>query len=257
MKKTSIFTDKQWGKKLAIFSCLAFALTSCNQENENPDLSISEEEAAEVIFNAVDGDSGGILDQSESLGSFSSQIPSQGEEARYASNSFNFTCGTPQTYEWSQEITKTNAQIAWDYLVTWTVNCSMNRIPSQIVFALAGNSSYESPRISSADSNTIQWTFSGIEPTAEQYQLGLTMERIGNQVSYINETKQFSSKLNLSADNLTLEKSETGVILGKVQVSLSGTGSGGETFAYGGTLELKSTQVILTLNSGQVFTKNR
>lgn len=244
-----------WAGKFLLLPATFILSVSCNEDETAPSQSVSEEEAAEVVFAAMDAESGGFLDLSSGFDSISSQLNSEINGARYLEVAPKFTCGTPETYSLTKDIQRTNGSFSYDYMITWIVNCSVGMIPKGLEFSLLGNSRYDSPRLISEDSNEVIWLLSGLEPGSNVYNLSFDVERLGNHISKTNDQNHFSSLLELNSEALTMNKGEGSEVLGTVTVKLTGTTFEGEAFIFGGILEMKPDLLVLTLNSGKTYTR--
>lgn len=239
------FKLKLTGNKVLLSMFMAAVLTlglsSCTKNNESQtDSTVTVDDAADAVTQAVSPESAGMVAQTTTA-------------ARMVTTS-TLSCGL----EKDSSISGQNAPgstITYSYALNWNSNLSCNgNMPQQFQFNFSGKSSYDAPRMSSNDSSNAQFTATGLEPSATQYIFNQTYSRNGSQVSKVRNKRSFTSTINITSSNITVNKSTGEIISGAATVTVSGAGSGGDSFNYTGTLTfLGNKQATLVLGNGNTY----
>lgn len=229
MKKPSYF--------LALYFWLALTLVLSACSEEAVETLVSEEEAAEVVTNAVAADVEGMTAEVEEA----AEMAEAYAYASYCGMSFDSTL----THADNSGIRTYDYTFAWD----WTLNCTSLNIPESLTYSSASTGSYEVPRMSSSDGGTHNFTIAGLNLSSTEFIYNGTYSRSGTQQSNINTQNSFTSNLQVTASNVTIEKSTQTITGGTATITLSGSGSGGTAFSFPGTLVFNGNQsATLTLN---------
>lgn len=225
---------------LIITAATCMLAVSCSREKDN-DTSISDDEAVEAIAQTVSSASGGMTIQIETTANI------------VAINSL--TCGQSKDTSISGQ-NAPGAAVTYNYSLNFnrTLTCS-NGVPSQFQAGFSGHNTYSAPRMSSDDNSTATFNVTGLEPNAASYIFNTSYERNGTQQSKVRFQRSFTSKITITATNITVDKHTQQITSGTASVSFSASGSGGATASRGGTLTfLGGKTATLVLNNGGTYT---
>lgn len=211
--------------KLFTITALAFAmaLSSCKKDSAAGN-AVTEEEAAEVMVQAVDPASGGLALQTTAAATIT------------VTNSGSAKCGVAK----DSTITGSGstAARAYSYNLSWhrLLTCSVGSIPSKLDFTFTGSSTYSGPRMSSDDNSTGAFTVTGLELSSSEYVVNQTYTRNGTQQSKVRNNRSFSSTVNIITTDVKVSKDNQQITSGTGTVKVTGTASTGETFSYSATI---------------------
>ncbi len=225
---------------LVLLTIVMISFFSCKKEQDNS-TAVSEEEAAEVMVQAVDPGSAGLVLQTSTSVSVSLAGLNSAD------------CGASKTSQTSSQGgigTRT-----YSYNLSWTrVLTCINAVPSKFEHSFTGTSSYNAPRMSSSDSAEGTFVITGLEPGTTELTIVQSYTRNGTQQSKVNNARSFTSKTvvqtNLKAARVTQQ-----ITSGTGTITVTGTASTGENFSYTGTLTfLGSNKATLAVSGGNTYT---
>ena len=224
---------------LTLFTLLMIFFSSCKKGEDTN--AVSEEEAAEVMTQAVDPASGGLVLQTSNAASISLTGLNTADCGVTKSSQTSNQGGTAaRTYSYS---------LNWSRLLTCT-----NAVPSKFEHNFSGTSSYNTPRMSSNDNSEGAFTITGLEPSATELTLTQNYTRNGTQQSKVRNTRSFTSKTVIQT-NLKAIKGTQQITSGTGTISINGTASTGESFSYTGTLTfLGGNKATLVVSGGNTYT---
>jgi hypothetical protein len=213
-------------------------LSACSKNEDTTPATVTEEEAAEVVTDAVSGNSGGIAVQATDATSmatmYSATSCGMSKDTAIARSNIS---GAMVTY---------NATAQWH----WTLSC----VPARFDYSFAGAVIYDAPRMSSNDSLSSTLSITGLEATSTQYLLSMSSTRKGSQVSKILRKNTFTSTITFTATDLAVDKSTNIILSGTASVNISGASSSGRSFQYAGTVVFTGSKTAtLTLGSGVTY----
>jgi hypothetical protein len=223
-----------------IVAVLATAVYFSSCKKDSASVAVTEEEATEVITQAVSAESGGLTTQTEIAARTASESTLSCDQAQDTLFSGSNEPGTAITYSYSQQAS--------------TKMICENQIPSQFQFNFSGQNSYSAPRMSSSDNNTASFVVSGLKPMLDHFTINQTYTRNGTQQSKVRLQRSFSSVLTITSTDVTVNKETSKITGGTAAISFQGTGSDGGKVSYGATLVfLGNNQATLTFNNGQSY----
>lgn len=229
MKKQSYF--------LALYFLLALTLVLSACSEEAVETLVSEEEAAEVVTNAVAADVEGMIAEIEEA----TEMAEAYAYSTYCGMAFDSTL----THADNSGIRTYDYMVSWD----WALSCNSLNIPETLTYSAASTGSYEVPRMSSSDGGTHNFTIGGLNLSSTEFIYNGTYSRSGTQQSNINTQSSFTSNLQVTASHVTIDKTTRTITSGTAPITLTGSGSGGTTFTYPGTLVFNGNQsATLTIN---------
>lgn len=240
MNTTSIFP---YSKKLS-YPFLALSMTAflaCSKENNNEN-AITEEEAAEVVVQAVAPESGGIAAQMESAAKVSNNV------------SYLSYCGL-QKDSTIAGASVSGAAVSWAYNFNWNWLLSCNEgSADKFELTFTGTSSYDGPRMSATHNSNAAITVTGLGYSSTAYTINETLVRLGTHTSKIRRQITFTSEATFNAVNVKVDKLTRKIVSGTASLTIEGTTSAGRTFSYEGTLTFNgNNKGTLVLNSGHSF----
>jgi hypothetical protein len=225
-----------FSKWILSFVIISLLLVSC-REDENVDPSISEDEAAEVVAQAVSGSSGGETGQIESAARIAEDVK---------------TCGIQK----DSSISKQNQSgAAITYLINLSWNYKLTCAPNSVFqSSFTGNTTYDAPRMSSNDQSTGTFTISDFGNSSTSYTYNSSYTREGSQVSKIRNKRTFTSKTVVTSSNIKIDKTTLKILSGEAAVTIIGSASTGEGFSYSGTITFNGNQkAILKFQNGSSY----
>lgn len=220
-----------------VFVCMA-SITSCKKDaGSSSSTTVSEDEAAEAITEAVTPASGGMVDQVDnSIGITMLNAYPCGESF---DSSINVTSPTGSAITYS-------FNLSWN----WMLSCSKGTFQ----FNFNGSSMYDAPRMSSNDSSEGSLTISGLDKGAA-YIVNTSYIRNGSQQSKILNRNSFTSNITITSENINVDKTTQEITSGTATVSISGASTSGRSFSYSGTITFNGNKnATLDLGNGNTYT---
>lgn len=220
---------------LAIGATLLF-FTSCKKNNDS-DNEITQDDAADVMVQAVAGDSGGFALQTETSARVAGRTP--------------LTCGQTRDTTFSGQ-SLPGALITWSYDIQMSrsLTCD-NGVPQQFTFNYTGHNTYDAPRMSSSDNNTVNLIITGLQPAATGWVINQQYVRNGTQQSRIRQRRSFSSTLTITGSNIVVNKTTEKIVSGTATLQFVGQSSTGRSVQYGATLTFHGNNTgTLVFNNG-------
>jgi hypothetical protein len=219
----------------SLFVLVTLLLASCKKDNDTA-ATVTEADAADVVTQAVVASSGGITVQTADVARIS--------------NIYVNACGASKDSSIAY-VSAPNAAITYSFTASWHWAVTCGATP-HLDFTYNGNTVYDAPRMSSNDHLAVTAAVTGLASTA--YVLNMQVTRNGTQVSKIRNKNSFTSLLTLTGTNVAVNKQTQLVESGTLAVTLTGSGSGGRSFSYAGTLVFNGNKKgTLTLNSGATY----
>lgn len=220
---------------------LSLIVAACSKNEDKPN-SATEEEAVEMATQAMAPESGGLVLQTNASLTFS------------LTNMNALNCGVKK----DSTITKSggsgdrnyNFTFSWSRLLT----CS-GSVPSKYEHSFSGSSAYNTPKMSSEDKSAGGFVVTGLEPVNTEITVNQTYERSGTQQSKVENTKSFTSKVNIQTQNVKINKITRQILSGTGAITINGTSSTGGTFNYTGSIIFNgANKATITINGGSAHT---
>ncbi len=208
------------------FLTIALFLTSCKKAEDIIE-SVSEEEAVEVVENALSSEAGGLAGQIEQ--STAIVTASTSSKNDYCGMSFDsvITIVNP-----AETVITYHYNLEWD----WIVNCNQFQIPESFVFTCEMGGGYDAPRMSANDAASVSFELSGLDLSSDLISFNGGFEREGTCQSKIGEKRSFSSKIILEAIDVKVEKATGKLMSGTADLMLEAKTSEGKTFSFDGVI---------------------
>ncbi len=229
-------------KKISTFTTVAIVCvlmaSSCNKNSDSTSpasTTVSTDDAAEAITDAVTPASGGMVSQVDNSVAITAnyQLPC-GQ---------NFDSSITATNPSSSVITY-SFNLAWG----WLLKCS----PAEFDFSFKGSSKYDAPKMSSNDSSIGSMTITGLESSS--YIINTSYLRNGSQQSKVLNKNSFTSNITITSEDITVDKVSKEITSGTASVSISGASTSGKSFNYSGTITFTGSRAAtLILGNGNTY----
>ena len=216
-------------KIISVITIVIFLIfTSCKKDNENiVNDSITEEEAAEVVEEALSVESGGMT----------VQLTEATEMASDMEESTDDNCG--MSFDSTINIVNpAGTVITFEYTITWNwqLNCNEFQLPDNVTFHYDLSGWYDAPRIKGNNDGSHNFTLSGLSETSDDYVYSGNYKRTGDFEIKTGLQRSFTSDISIEATDLTLSKS-TGMITGGTAIiTFSAKTSAGNECYFNGTI---------------------
>ncbi|WP_310555890.1 hypothetical protein [Flavobacterium sp.] len=223
---------------------LSLALvTSCNKDEVTNGQAISEQEIAEVVINSISKETDGLV--------------TQVEKAIEMANSSTLTCSQSDSANFSSSNSIGSAIIySTSYNWNWIYNCN-GTVPDNITYNFSGNSSYDTPRMSSNDTDDYQLVVSNLDPLQSNFIVNESFARQGTQVSKVQNQYSFTSSIITNSTNINVSKTTGRIMSGEILVQINATSTSGNSLQSSGTLTfLGNNAARLTLLNGNIYNFN-
>lgn len=227
---------------VSLIGALSIITPSCKKDSTSgTTTTVSPDDAADAITEAIVPESAGMVAQTQT--------------ATVIIITGNYDCGIEKDTAFSGA-NVSGAAVTYNYAFRSTrlLSCN-NGIPASFAYTASGSSSYDAPRVSSADSTSAQFSVTGLQPSASQYVFTQTYIRNGSENSKVRNKIGFTSNITIKTTNLTVDKNSGLILSGAASVSISGSATNGKSFSYSGTLTFSGNkQATLDLGNGNTYT---
>jgi hypothetical protein len=251
-------------KSFKLFSLLVLAFcltTACTKSTDeipqanNADLSISEEEAIEVIEGALSANSQGISSETAAMAELGAEASNFTGQAHAKSRSQQniLECGVPRDTTFNTSKNTANLTANYELSVNFLLHCTQVGLPQSIDYQKTSKGSHETKRFSSQDASESNWTLNNIVTGADYIANG-KYSRTGTQSSKVHNKKQFSYKITVEAENLKVDKGEQTITSGKGSLALEGTDASGKNYSFKGEIVFTGNQTATVILNGETYT---
>lgn len=210
-----------------ILVIIAISLSSCDKDEEVAvNGEITEEDAVEVVENAVSQESGGLAEQVETCATI----------ANYADPE-NPLCG--MSFDSTMLLTNPSEAIIlynYEYRWNWNVQCNELQFPEQFNFSYEMEGWYDTPRLKSLDTGYNDFSITGINSGDSTYIYSGTYSRNGENELKAEFQTAFNSELTIEINEIIISKYTGKIIEGNGIVSFKGSSSNGKTVTFDGTI---------------------
>ena len=216
-------------------------MTSCHREGIIRD-NFSNEEAAELVSNAIQNATDGISEQLSDMTQYVTETIAD-----------NFECGVTIDSSFTKTVQKVRVSAEYDVAWDWTPTC--NDLDNMIALDYNGvlTGGYTGLRASSEETKTTSLTITGMQLASAVLTYDGSSLNEGTQTVTVKETKNISSKLTMSMTGITVDKIETEISDGDISFELLVVVDGGDPITFTGTVEfLGSRDANITIN-GETF----
>jgi len=200
--------------KFLILSLTLAALVGCQRDK---DVVLEDTDVVETISSNLKISNGGTLNDIQ----IASDISSLNPACNYQKDSSITSTGTNY-----------NATLAW----YWDVTCT-NAIPTAINFTASGNSNINTTKLDYTGNSAFNYVVTGLALQSSSYIFNGTITRNGNTtLTLLNNTKEYSSNLGFTLNNLSVNKSTYIIESGSATFILTGTIANGSTYSKNGSI---------------------
>lgn len=224
------------------FVATAFSFAACDKEASIANL--SNEEVALVVEGALSNGTQGISAE------VSDAIFITQEYAQKTGN--NERCG--ETFDSTVTRNINEVRVTANYTTTWnwTVHCNNLKIPTSLDFGTSSSGEYETMHMASDDNASSDWTIGNLL-TGSSYTLQGSYTREGSQTSKVRDQNSFTSDLNVIITSLNVNKNTLRIDSGSATFTLTGSGTGGNSFSYEGTIIFNGNGAATITINGESF----
>lgn len=231
--------------KLPILLLLfSIVLTSCQDDDKSPAMSVSTGEAADEVATTLTTDVVGITEDILVMIEVSTE---ENEGGRIMACGFAYDTTITKSYEGIYS--SFNHSISYGYELV----CDGPQ-PQSLGFTFESNGSIESTRISTSGNSEGTFNATGIEFSSASYIANGLIERSGTLVQKTGLQRSFSSAAVFELTDLTVNKSTLLIESGIATVNLSGLSGNGETFQYTATVTFNGDKTAtITFNNSESY----
>ncbi|MBU3714243.1 MAG: hypothetical protein FGM46_04770 [Ferruginibacter sp.] len=231
---------------LSAFAFLAISLSSCKKDEA---VSITEDDAADIISSTMARPVGGSADDASELSRFARVnifIPGPGRKW--------LECGQTKDTTFQRTITSGLFTATHTHSITATLNCE-NQKPSSLVWTGNITGTFDGPKMSGNSTGVRNWTLTGFGPDQSlPLVLNGTVSRNGVRTSKIRNQYTFETNVNHTYTNVTIDKATDKITGGTGTVSAVIKVSNGNTRTYEGTIVFNGDDTATLTINGRVFT---
>lgn len=224
---------------------LSLSFVSCDRDRDILDNApISEEEIVALIEGALQARSEGVAAESADAAYVAET---------YTEKTLTMECG--QTLDSTVVRSLSNNQITANYswVWNWTLNCDQLGLPSSIDMTAEAAGSYQTSRMESNDVTTADLSIGNLL-LGQYYTISGTFSRTGNQTSRIRNGNSFSSNLVIEVDDFAVDKGTRRLSSGNADFTLTGEGTGGESFTFEGDIIINGDGTATLVINGDQYT---
>jgi len=190
-------------------------------------------------------------------------VTSTTEEAVETSGARTASCD----YSESVSLTKTNPSgslitYSYDYSYSYQMTCNNENEPLTLVSGVNFTGSFDAPRLASSHIGTSDLNVSALDEAATSYLVNGSYLRIGSFESKIRNKNTSTSTVEISIDEVTVDKENHEITSGSATVSIAGEVPDKGGFSFEGTiifegngkatLTIQGTKYDIDLESGDV-----
>lgn len=235
---------KSFGLFIMLF-VMAFT-TSCDRKGDDTpvvEMTISEEDAVDVIEGALTMDTEGLVSELEDAAEVAD---------KYAEKTFNEPCGV--TFDSTFTVVESNAFITASYSnhLEWTVYCNNVEIPVNLDFSRESQGTYETTRMESADASSSAWNLDNLI-LGTSYVLNGTYNRSGSQTSKVRNENSLTSAIQMTITNLNVNKGTRRIESGTADLTISGTSSTGQSFSFDAEVIFQGNGAAVVVVNGNSY----
>jgi hypothetical protein len=228
---------------------LAATMVSCQDEDKNSLSAVTEADAVDAIEASVTAESNGVARMAADASTVAEA------EAVYT-NSPQLTCG--QLYTESHVAAGSSLTYSYDYTGShsYQLSCTAQGLPDSFAYTYDMDGTYDTPRLYSNDNATADVAITGLSFSTPQAIINGSYVRNGYEESKVRQMRHFNSLITLSLANITINKASQQITGGTASVSMTGTGSGGNSFSYNGAITFNGDQTATLVINGNTYTIN-
>jgi hypothetical protein len=230
---------------------VSLCMSSCKKKTEEepePEKVITTDDAADVVSYTMESSSGGYTEQVSDGATYVYQFYN-------TASTHSLSCGIPfDTTVVRSHSGTVNA--TYTHQRHYLMNCDTASTPLSVMYSGTYNGNFDGPRMSSTNSGNRSWTITGLAPAATSYMYSGSLTRSGSHTSKVRNQYTFTSDLQVTTSNLTVNKSTRKITGGTGSVSITCVVVGGSTYSFTGTIVFNSNDTATLTINGTSYTIN-
>lgn len=238
-------------KSLVLITLLStLGLVSCSNDDDNDaSATITEQEVVDAVESSMAKESNGLSKTMETT------IVTAEEESMLVEQENNL-CGQTTTENFTQ--TGDNGNYSYDYNIntSYFLSCTAFGFPSSLAFEASTDGQYITPRMTSNDTSSLDWTVSGLSPVNSSVTFNGEYQRNGTQVSLVRNMNTFESTLTFNLSSVIVNKTTYEIESGTATVAFVGTSSTGAQYTFVGSITFNGDGTATLLINGNTYTIN-
>lgn len=234
---------------MAVLGIMLLAVAiSCRDDDAGNLTAITMEDATEAITSSVTSQTNGLAKTMTDASAFATT------QAIYTTDS-NLECN--KEYTGVYNASSSQAAYSYNYSGTraYTLQCQ-NNLSSAFLYNAALQGTYDTPRMYSDDNSHSTLTVTGLAPAETAAVFNGSYVRNGHQESKVLQRRNFNSVLTYTLNAVTVNKVTQKIQGGTTSVTFAGTGSGGNTYNYNGSITFNGDDTATLILNGTTYTIN-
>jgi hypothetical protein len=233
-----------------LFLSVLVGFVACKDDDDDqPANSITSEEAAVIASSSFSSNSSGInsvsaksADEAADLAEANGRVAECG-----ASSNIDFSASSPQ-----------GASITWsfDFSYKFRLNCNADNKPSTVTVDLNYSGDYSGPKLALDYSGIADWDLAGAEENVDRFLLTGLFKRSGSFAQKEGEKKSGSSNIEITLNDVILDKQTHEIISGTASFTLDGTIPDKGAYKYTGVATFQGNDTATLAIGGDNFTLN-
>lgn len=223
-----------------LFLCSFLLFSACNNNDTDPENTITDEDAREVIESSFTFGTQGLTD-----GIFGAALVATIYSTKGGNNDF---CGVAFDSTLTINISRPVVTANYSTSFGWTVNCNNVMIPQSLDFERTASGSYETDRSSANNQVSSSWTISNLAG-GDNWAFNGTYMSSGMFISKVGNQNQWNNTFSLSLNQVEVSKSTYQIVSGGGSFSLLLSDGEGNSRNFEGTITfLGNAMATITLN---------
>jgi autotransporter translocation and assembly factor TamB len=235
--------------KVLLSLLLVTAFAACEDDSEKPQ-AISSEEAAAIMSASLASNSSGV----SSVAKQSSEVTADAVDQN--SGGRTQACGFSQNVSLSGSSPLGAAiQFSYDFSYKFLLSCS-EETPESMSVDLSYSGDFDGPKLSSEYSGTSEVDVTGLSQEEASFMINGFYKRSGSFSTKGDEIKSGSGSVNITIDEIAVDKDTHKIVSGTATLVIEGTISGKGTYKYNGTVTFNADMDAELNIKGKKFSVN-
>lgn len=228
---------------LLSFIFVAIILGGCRRNEEEEEIPVTSDDAADVITYALQSSSGGYANQCSETAEYLSSEGLRSTQSLQCGVLFDSTV----SFSYNGNNLTANYSLQWELLL----NCDSMNLPQSLSFTSPYSGNYDGPLMSSSNSGNLNWTVTGLASgNSVPYTFSGNFTRNGNHTSKVRNQTSFSSDLQITVMGVAVDKVTQQITGGTANASLTCQSSTGNNYSFSGTIVFNGNgSATLTIGS--------
>lgn len=242
-------------KKVMLSLLMVSAFVACEDDSEKPQ-AITSEEAAAIMSASLASNSSGV----SSVARQSAEVTTNAVDEN--SGGRTQACGFTQNISLSGSSPVGAAiQFSYDFSYKFLLSCSEDA-PESMSVNLSYSGDFDGPRLTSEYSGTSEVDVTGLGPEEANFMINGFYKRSASFTTKSEEAKSGSGSVDITIDEIVVDKETHHIISGTATILIEGTISGKGTYKYNATvtfnadmdaeLNIKGKKFNINLETGAV-----